>query len=141
VPERVPFEYALLRVVPRVERGEYLNAGVLLICRARRFLQARVELDADRLRALSPYLDDETIAQIERQVALVPRIAAGDPDAGPIAKLGMGERWHWLTAPASTIVQPGPVHTGLLDDPTSCLDHLFKTMVATELPRDFDHSS
>ena len=71
----------------------------------------------------------------------MPRIAAGDPDAGPIAKLGMGERWHWLTAPASTIVQPGPVHTGLLTDPAACLDYLFTTMVATELPRDSDHSS
>ena len=134
MPERVPFEYALLRVVPRVERGECLNAGVLLICRAHRFLRARVALDVDRLRALAPYLDVETIAQIERQVALVPRIAAGDPDAGPIAKLGLGERWHWLTAPVSTIVQPGPVHTGLLTDPAACLEHLFATMVEVELP-------
>jgi hypothetical protein len=132
VPERVAFEYALLRVVPRVERGECLNSGVLLICRARRFLQARVELDEPRLRQFAPYLDGETVAQIERQVALVPRIAAGDPDAGPIAALGMGERWHWLTAPSSTIVQPGPVHTGLLTDPVACLDHLFSTMVALE---------
>ena len=141
MPERVAFEYALLRVVPRVERGEFLNAGVLLICRARRFLRAQVALDFDRLRALAPYLDDETIAQIERQVALVPRIAAGAAAAGPIATMAMGERWHWLTAPASTIVQPGPVHTGLLTDPAAHLDHLFNTMVATELPRDFDHSS
>ncbi len=132
MPERVAFEYALVRVVPRVERGECLNAGVMLICRAHRFLQARVHLDHARLRAFAPYLDDETLDSIERQVALVPRIAAGDPDAGPIAKLGMGERWHWLTAPASTIVQPGPVHTGLLTDPAECLDHLFTTMVAVE---------
>jgi hypothetical protein len=132
VPERVPFEYALLRVVPRVERGECLNAGVLLVCRPRRFLQAQIALDLHRLRALAPYLDDETIAQIERQVGLVLRIAAGEPDAGPIAKLGLGERWHWLTAPTSTIVQPGPVHTGLLTDPAACLDHLLTTMVATD---------
>jgi hypothetical protein len=132
VPEPVAFEYALLRVVPRVERGECLNAGVILICRAHRFLRARVELDRERLQALAPFLDDETVAQIERQVALVQRIAEGDPDAGPIAALGMGERWHWLTAPSSTIVQPGPVHTGLLTDPSARLDHLFTTMVAIE---------
>ena len=132
MPERVAFEYALLRVVPRVERGECVNVGVMLICRAHRFLRARVALDRERLRAFAPYLDDETVAQIERQVALVPRIADGDPAAGPIAALGLGERWHWLTSPASTIVQPGPVHTGLLTDPAACLDHLFDTMVAVE---------
>ena len=132
MPERVPFEYALLRVVPRVERGECLNAGVLLICRAHRFLEARVALDVGRLRALAPYLEDDTIAQVERQIALVPLIAVGDSDAGPIAKLGLGERWHWLTAPASTVVQPSPVHTGLLTDPAARLDRLFATMVATE---------
>lgn len=132
MPERVAFEYALVRVVPRVERGECLNVGVILICRPRRFLQARVQIDRERLRAFAPYLDEETLDSIERQVALIPRICAGDPEAGPIAALGMGERWHWLTAPASTIVQPGPVHTGLLTDPAACLDHLFRTMVAVE---------
>jgi hypothetical protein len=132
VPERVAFEYALVRVVPRVERGECLNVGVMLISRAHRFLQARVQLDRQRLRAFAPNLDEETIDSIGRQVALIPRICVGDPDAGPIAALGMGERWHWLTAPASTIVQPGPVHTGLLTDPAECLDHLFATMVTIE---------
>jgi hypothetical protein len=130
VLERVAFEYALVRIVPRVERGECLNAGVMLVCRPRRFLQARVRFDRARLLAFAPYLDEETVAGIERQLLLIPRIGAGDPDAGPIATLGLGERWHWLTAPASTIVQPGPVHTGLLIDPAACLDHLFATMVA-----------
>jgi hypothetical protein len=104
----------------------------VLICRARRFLQALVELDRDRLRRFAPYLDEETLDGIERQVFLIPRICAGDPDAGPIAALPYGERWHWLVAPASTIVQPGPVHTGLLTDPATCLDHLFTTMVSIE---------
>jgi hypothetical protein len=130
VPERVPYEYALLRIVPRVERGECLNAGVVLICRPFRFLEARVLFVRERVLAFAPYLDEETVELVERQLALIPRIATGDPQAGPIAALGMGERWHWLTSPASTIVQPGPVHTGLLDDPGECLDHLFATMVA-----------
>lgn len=132
MPERIAFEYALIRVVPRVERGECLNVGVVLICRARRFLQARVQVDRERLRSFAPYLDEETLDGIERQVSLIPLICAGDPDAGPIAALPYGERWHWLVAPASTIVQPGPVHTGLLTDPAGCLDHLFTTMVSVE---------
>jgi hypothetical protein len=130
VPERVAFEYALIRIVPRVERGESLNAGVMLICRPRRFLQARIELDRSRLRAFAPYVDDESIAGVERQLDSIVAIAAGDPAGGPIAALSLSERWHWLTAPASTIVQPGPVHTGLCSDPAACLDHLFATLVA-----------
>lgn len=128
--DRIAFEYALIRVVPRVERGECLNVGVAMICRPRRFLEARVQVDRDRLRAFAPYLDEETLAGIERQVMLIPRICAGDPNAGPIAALPYGERWHWLVAPSSTVVQPGPVHTGLLTDPIACLDHLFATMVS-----------
>jgi hypothetical protein len=128
--ERLAYEYALVRALPRVERGECMNVGVVLICRARRFLQARTELDRVRLRAFAPYLDEDTIHGIERQVELIPRICAGDPDAGPIAALPYGERWHWLVAPASTIVQPGPVHTGLLTDPAACLDDLFTKMVS-----------
>lgn len=130
--EPVAFEYAVVRVVPRVERGECLNAGVIVICRARRFLDARVRLDRARLRAFAPFLDDQAIDQIADQLALIPRICAGDPGAGPIASLGLGERWHWLTAPASTIVQPSSVHTGLCGDPAACLDRLFAEMVATE---------
>ena len=92
MPERVAFEYALVRVVPRVERGECLNAGVIVVCRAHRFLDARVGLDRARLRALAPYLDDDTVARIEAQLLLIPRLCAGDPAAGPIAALGLGER-------------------------------------------------
>ena len=125
----VPFEYVVVRVVPRVERGECLNAGVILVCRPRRFLDARVELDRARLLALAPYLDGETVELIERQLALIPRICAGEKGAGPIAALGLGKRWHWLTAPSSTLIQPGPVHTGLCLDPADELNCLFEELV------------
>jgi hypothetical protein len=121
-----PFQYAVVRVVPRVERGESLNAGVILLCRPKRFLAARVALDEDRLRAIAPSVDPSTIAT---HLAAIERIAAGDPDAGPIAALGQGERFHWLVAPSSTVIQPSEVHTGLCDDPAVELDHLFDRLV------------
>lgn len=130
-PSRDSFEYALIRVVPRVERGECLNAGVVLFCRPRRFLEARVELDETRLRALVPDLSTDELDAIQNQLALIPRVAAGDPTAGPIARLDTPQRWHWLVSPSSTIIQPGPVHTGLTGDPAESLEHLFETMVKT----------
>jgi Protein of unknown function (DUF3037) len=130
-PSRDSFEYALIRVVPRVERGECLNAGVVLFCRPRRFLEARIELDETRLRALVPDLSTDELDAIQNQLALIPRVAAGDPTAGPIARLDAPQRWHWLVSPSSTIIQPGPVHTGLTDDPEGSLEHLFETMVRT----------
>ena len=123
---RDPFAYAVIRVVPRVERGECVNVGVVLFCRPRRFLDARLELDRHRLLALAPDLD---LAAVERQLELIARVCAGDPAAGPIAALPPAERFGWLVAPASTVVQPGPVHAGLTDDPVATLDHLFATMV------------
>lgn len=126
---RSPFQYALLRVVPDVERGECLNAGVVLFARTRDFLEARVALDAGRLAALWP---DADAAALERQLHGLARIAAGDPAAGPIARLPRPQRFHWLVAPASTAVQPSPVHTGLCDDPAATLEHLFHRLVATE---------
>ena len=128
--EPSPLEYCVLRVVPDIERGECLNVGVVLISRAKRFLDARIHLDHARLRAIAPWLDDGSLALLKAQLAFVPRICAGDPEAGPISRLGLGERWHWLTAPASTILQPGPVHTGLATDPAAELDRLFKRLVA-----------
>ena len=121
-----PFQYAVIRVVPRVERGECLNAGVVLLCRPKRFLAARVELDRGRLHALAPDVDPTTI---ETHLAAIERIAAGDPGAGPIARLGQGERFHWLVAPASTFIQPSEVHTGLCDDPAVELEHLVEALV------------
>lgn len=121
-----PFQYAVIRVVPRVERGEFLNAGVVLLCRPRRFLAARVELDRARLAALAPEVDPATI---ETHLAAIERIAAGDAGAGPIARLGQGERFHWLVAPSSTVIQPSEVHTGLCDDPGRELEHLVERLV------------
>jgi hypothetical protein len=126
VPRRSPFAYAVIRVVPHVERGESINAGVVLLCRPRRFLAARVDLDEARLRALAPDCD---ATEIRRHLEAIPRIAAGDRDAGPIAALSQAERFHWLVAPASTVVQPGDVHTGMTADPAETLEHLFATMV------------
>jgi hypothetical protein len=129
VPKRVAFEYALIRLVPSNERGECLNAGVMLICRPRRFLKALVSLDRNRLLALAPRLDADTLDAIERQLQGIVSICAGLPEGGPIAALSQSERWHWLTAPTSTIVQPGLVHTGLSVDPNATLDHLFTVTV------------
>ena len=121
-----PFQYAIVRVMPRVERGECLNAGVILLCRPRRFLAAMVGLDRERLRALASDVDPTTI---ETHLAAIERIARGDADAGPIAELVQGERFHWLVAPSSTVIQPSEVHTGLCDDPGVELDHLFERLV------------
>jgi hypothetical protein len=130
VSERAAFEYAVVRIVPRIERGECLNAGVMLICRERRYLEARTTFDRERLLAVAPYLDAGTLDGIARQLWLVERIARGEPAAGPLAALTQRERWHWLAAPASTIVQPGPVHTGICADPAGRLDRLFAQLVA-----------
>jgi hypothetical protein len=126
VPGREDFQYAIVRIVPRVERGEALNAGVVLFCRRLKFLAARTELDEAALHALSPGCDP---AGIRTQLATIERVAAGDRAGGPIAALEPSERFHWLTAPASTIVQPSPVHTGLTDDPAAELDRLFDQLV------------
>lgn len=129
MPARLAFEYAIIRIVPRVERGEFLNAGVVLICRATRFLDAKVELDHERLTCFAPFCSADQHARIETHLALIPRIAAGDPDAGPIAALDFRERWHWLVAPSSTILQASPAHTGFCFDPVAELDTLFDRLV------------
>jgi hypothetical protein len=126
VPALSSFDYAILRVVPRVERGEFVNAGVILFCLERDFLQARVELDASRLRALWPEADIELVRQ---HLEAVPRICAGSPDAGPIARLSQRERFHWLVSPRSTIIQVSPVHSGLCETPERALNDLFHRMV------------
>ena len=121
------FAYAILRVVPRVERGEQFNAGVVLFCRRRGFLSARVELDELRLAALAPDVDP---GRVRAHLDALARIAAGDPAGGAVAALEPSERFGWLVAPSSTIVQPSPVHTGLCDDPGVMLDRLFSELVA-----------
>ena len=125
-PQREVFQYAIVRVVPRVERGEYLNVGVVLLSRGHRFLGAKIALDEARLRAFAPGLD---VAAVRGYLDAIERIAAGDPNAGPIAGLGQAERFHWLVAPSSTVIQPSEVHTGLCDDPAAELEHLVATLV------------
>ncbi|HEX4418711.1 MAG TPA: DUF3037 domain-containing protein [Kofleriaceae bacterium] len=120
------FDYAIIRVVPRVERGELINAGVIVSCPTERYLAARVALAADRLRALSPATD---LAEIAAALALIPLIAAGDARGGPIAALPRGERFHWLVAPRSAVIQTSPVHTGLCDTPAAALDQLLDRLV------------
>lgn len=124
--DRSPFEYAIVRVVPRVERGEAFNAGIVLASRAHRFLAAKVLLDERVLVALAPDCDPEIV---RAHLDAIVRIAAGDPDAGPIAALSAPERFHWLVSPSSTIIQPSDVHTGLTADPAATLEHLFRTLV------------
>ncbi len=125
-PARSPFSYAILRVVPRVERGECFNAGVVLFCRQLGFLGVKVGLDERRLAVLAPEASAEDVrAHLD---ALV-RVAAGEPEGEAIAALPASERFGWLVAPSSTIIQPSPVHTGLSDDPQATLDALFAELV------------
>lgn len=126
MPALSSFDYAILRVVPRVEREECINAGVLLFCLERDFLQARVEVNEPRLRALWPGTDVELV---RAHLEAIPRICAGGPDAGPIARLSLRERFHWLVAPRSTIIQVSAVHSGLCESPERALDDLFRQMV------------
>jgi hypothetical protein len=123
---RSPYQYAIIRVVPHVERGESINAGVVLLCRTRAYLGAVTELHAARLRAIAP---DADLAVIADHLRAIERIARGDPEGGPIARLTIGERFHWLVAPASTMIQASPVHTGLTDDPAAELDRLVEGLV------------
>ncbi len=121
MPAPASFDYAILRVVPRVERQEFMNAGIIVFCLEKRYLAARVHLDKDRLRALWPEAD---VALVNQHLEAIPRICEGEPDAGPIALLSQRERFHWLVAPRSTIIQPSPVHTGVCDDTDRLLDRL-----------------
>jgi hypothetical protein len=125
-PARRPFSYAILRVVPRVERGECFNAGVVLFCRQLGFLGVKVGLDERRLAALAP---DASAADVRAHLDALVRVAAGDPGGEAIAALPASERFGWLVAPSSTIVQASAVHTGLSDDPQATLDALFAELV------------
>jgi len=120
------YDYAIVRVVPRVEREEFINAGVILSCPAQDFLGARIELDERRLLALDAGVDVETV---RANLASIPVVCAGGPAAGPIGKLTPRERFHWLVATRSTIIQTSPVHSGRCQDPAAALDHLVRTMV------------
>jgi hypothetical protein len=120
------YDYAVVRVVPRVERGEFVNAGIIMSCDIEKILQARIELDEDALRALDAGVDMEVVREA---LAAIPLVCAGGETAGPIGRLSARERFHWLVSPKSTIVQTSPVHTGQCEDPQAALDHLMIRMV------------
>jgi hypothetical protein len=125
-PSRSPFSYAVLRIVPDIEREEFVNAGLVLFCRARRYLRAATSLDYPRLRALRVEADADAL---QVQLQLVERIAAGEVERGPLAAMSQSERFHWLTTPRSTAIQPGPIHGGMSEDPDATFDHLYATLV------------
>ena len=127
MPARESFEAAVLRVVPRVEREEFINVGVVLFCKARRYLAARIALDRARLAALAPGLVDPD--EVQQHLEHIRLVCDGDPAAGPIAELTQAERFHWLVAPRSTVIQVSAAHSGLSDDPAQTLAHLLSTMV------------
>jgi len=120
------YDYALIRLVPSVERGECLNVGVILFCRTLGFLGARIHLNATRALALSPDLD---LAAIQQQLDTMMLICKGGPEAGDLGKMSQSERFQWLVSPRSTVIQISPVHEGVGDDPEAALEHLLKTMV------------
>lgn len=132
MPVPSSFDYAVVRVVPRVERGEFINAGVIVFCLEHKFLEARVVVDEARLKALWPEID---VDLVRRHLEAIPKIAAGDISAGPIARLSLRERFHWLVSPRSTIIQVSPVHTGLCEEgPASAVGELAKRLLGASLP-------
>jgi hypothetical protein len=127
MPVLASFDYAVLRIVPRVEREEFMNAGIVVFCLERDYLAARIRFDRDRLKALWPEVDNDLV---DKHLAAVQRICEGDSLAGPIAQLSRRERFHWLVSPRSTIIQPSPVHTGVCDANDGLLDRLEKQFLA-----------
>ena len=132
MPVPSSFDYGVIRVVPRVEREEFVNAGVILFCLERDFLAARVELPRARVLALSP---DADLASVEEHLRSIQRICAGGEGSGPIGKLSPRERFHWLVAPRSTVIQISPVHAGLCGDPERALEDLMDRVVRLPPPR------
>ena len=123
------FEYAVLRVVPRVERNEAVNVGVVVFCRTRNYLGARIELGERQLAVLSALAPDLDVETVRSHLEATRRIVDGEPDAGPIAELAAPERFRWVTAPASTMIQPSDVHGGVTDSPERSLEDLFDRLV------------
>jgi hypothetical protein len=120
------YDYAIVRIVPRVERGEMINVGIILSCPDSDFIAARIELDEARVLAVDPALD---LATVRAHLSTIPAICEGRPDAGPIAALPARQRFYWLVSPRSTVIQVSPVHTGRTADPAQALDRLVETMV------------
>ena len=126
MPAEFTYDYAIVRVVPHVERGEQVNVGVILSCADTDFLDARIELDEAVLRALDPEID---IDAVRANLDVIPAVCRGGPEAGPIGLLPARNRFRWLIAPRSTIIQPSAVHTGRTSDPAACLEHLMDRIV------------
>ncbi len=126
MPAEYTYDYSIVRVVPRVDRGEQVNAGVILSCADSDFLDARIELDESVLLALDPTVD---LDAVRTNLAVIPVVCRGGPEAGPIGMLPARARFRWLVSPRSTIVQPSPVHTGRTTDPVACLEHLMDRIV------------
>ena len=127
MPDQFRYDYAVIRVVPKVDREEFINAGVILSCPDKSFLEARIKLNESRLLTLDPSLDLE---MVRTHLQTIPTICHGGDDAGPIGRLPQRQRFHWLVAPRSTIIQTSPVHTGRCSDPAAALEHLVAKMVA-----------
>jgi len=125
-PSRSPFSYAVVRIVPDIEREEFLNAGLILFCRPRQYLRARTALDAEALGTIHPGSDAGAIGN---QLRFLEAVADGTLDAAPFTSMSQSERFHWLTTPRSTLVQPGPLHAGTSDDPDATFEHLFSVLV------------
>jgi hypothetical protein len=125
-PSRSAFTYAVVRVVPDIEREEFLNAGLIFFCRPQRYLAARTHLDADALASLG---SAGNLGAIGEQLAFVEALAAGTVSSGPFAAMSQSERFHWLTTPRSTVVQPGPLHPGTTEDPAATFEHLYRVLV------------
>ena len=123
MPEPCSYDYAVIRIVPDVTRQEFINAGVILFCRTRRFLAAQVHLDVQRLAALAPGID---VDAVQRQLDLIPAICAGE---GPVGRLGQAEAFHWIVAPHSTMIQCSPVHSGITHDPAGEMAGLMVSLV------------
>ena len=126
MPERHKFDYAVVRLVPRVERGEFVNVGAILFCPSRRYLEARFEPDARRIAAIAPWLGAD---EVDRLLAPIAAVCAGGDEAGPIGRLSPRQRFDWLVSPRSTVVQTSPVHSGFCTDPDAELEHLLDCMV------------
>ena len=126
MPALKSYDYAVIRVVPRVEREEFVNAGVIVSCEATKFLEARIELDEARVLALDPAID---LDAVRAHLETIPRICRGGPDSGPIGALPLRARFHWLTAKRSAIIQTSPVHVGRCEEPCDILEHLLARMV------------
>jgi Protein of unknown function (DUF3037) len=124
--ESLSFEYATIRLVPRVEREEFINAGVIVFCMAQKMLLSKILVEETKVNTLWPEID---LRAVRQHLEAIPRICSGDPDAGPIALLPARERFHWLVSPRSTVIQVSPVHSGLCVSPQEALNKIFERFV------------